>query len=158
MITQVKNVIIVGGTSAVSQAVETAITAAGIKVQYRIAGADRTATAAQIAAWALNGLPVTPTYQALAAIPGWVSNSATVWLARGDNFADALAAGPVAGALGESIVLTASPTTVGPGIATYFAGQAGAITGDGAEMILSFPQAPIQSTWRWPCMTRTRSA
>jgi putative cell wall-binding protein len=125
---QVKNVIIVGGTSAVSQAVETAITTAGFKVQYRIAGADRTGTAAQIATWALNGLPVTPTYQALAAIPGWVSNSATVWIARGDSFADALAAGPVAGSLGESIVLTASPVAVGPGIASYFAGQAGTIT------------------------------
>jgi putative cell wall-binding protein len=125
---QVKNVIIIGGTSAVSQAVETAITAAGFKVQYRIAGADRTGTAAQIATWALKGLPVTPTYQALAAIAGWVSNSATIWIARGDNFADALAAGPAAGSLGESIVLTASPSTVGPGIATYFAGQAGTIT------------------------------
>jgi putative cell wall-binding protein len=125
---QVKNVIIVGGTSAVSQAVETAITAAGFKVQYRIAGADRTGTAAQIATWALNGLPVTPTYQALAAVSGWLSNSATVWIARGDSFADALAAGPVAGSLGESIVLTASPTLVGPGIASYFAGQAGTIT------------------------------
>jgi putative cell wall-binding protein len=125
---QVKNVIIVGGTSAVSQAVETAITAAGFKVQYRIAGADRTGTAAQIATWALDGLPVTPTYQALAAVSGWLSNSATVWIARGDSFADALAAGPVAGSLGESIVLTASPALVGPGIASYFAGQAGTIT------------------------------
>ena len=33
-----------------------------------------------------------------------------------------------------------------------------AITGDGAETILSSPQAPIQSTWRWPCMTTTRPA
>jgi putative cell wall-binding protein len=125
---QVKNVIIVGGTAAVSQAVETAITAGGFKVEYRIAGVDRTATAAQIAEWALNGLPLTPTYQPLAAIQGWLTNSATAWLARGDTFADALAAGPVAGGLGESLVLTANPTTLGPGIATYFAGQAGTIT------------------------------
>ena len=125
---QVKNVIIVGGTAAVSQSVESAITAAGFKVEYRIAGVDRTATAAQIAEWALNGLPLTPTYQPLVAIPGWLTNSATAWLARGDTFADALAAGPVAGALGESLVLTADPTTLGPGIATYFAGQAGTIT------------------------------
>jgi putative cell wall-binding protein len=125
---QVKNVIIVGGTAAVSQTVETAITAAGFKVEYRIAGTDRTATAAQIAEWALNGLPLTPTYQPLAPITGWITNSATAWVARGDSFADALAAGPVAGSLGESIVLTANPTTLGPGIAAYFAGQAGTIT------------------------------
>jgi putative cell wall-binding protein len=125
---QVKNVIIVGGTAAVSQAVETAITAAGFTVEYRIAGTDRTATAAQIAKWALNGLPLTPTYQPLASVPGWLTSSATAWIARGDNFADALAAGPVAGGLDESIVLTANPTTLGPGITAYFAGQAGTIT------------------------------
>ena len=125
---QVKNVIVVGGTAAVSPAVETAITAAGFKVEYRIAGADRTGTAAQIATWASNGLPLTPTYQPLASIPGWITNSSTAWVARGDSFADALAAGSVAGSLNESIVLTASPTTLGPGIATYFAGQGGAIT------------------------------
>ena len=126
---QVKNVIIVGGVAAVSQAVETAITAAGVKVEYRIAGTDRTATAAQIATWALNGLPLTPTYQPLAAIPGWATNSATAWIARGDSFADALAAGSAAGSFGESILLTANPTTLGAGIASYFAGQGGAITG-----------------------------
>ena len=126
---QVKNVIIVGGTAAVSQAVESAITAGGFKVVYRIAGADRTATAAEIAQWALNGLPLTPSYQPLAAITGWLTNSATAWVARGDSFADALAAGPAAGGLGESVVLTASPTTLGAGIGTYFAGQAGSITG-----------------------------
>jgi len=126
---QVKNVIIVGGVAAVSQTVASAITAAGFKVEYRIAGTDRTATAAQIATWALEGLPLTPTYQPLAAIPGWVTNSATAWIARGDSFADALAAGAAAGSLGESILLTANPTTLGPGIGTYFAGQGGNITG-----------------------------
>jgi len=125
---QVKNVIIVGGIAAVSQAVETAITAAGLKVVYRIAGTDRTATAAQIATWALQGLPLTPTYQALPAVSGWVANSSTAWIARGDNFADALAAGSAAGSVGESILLTANPTTLGPGIASYFAGQGGTIT------------------------------
>ena len=125
---QVKTVIIVGGVAAVSQAVETAIAAAGFKVEYRIAGTDRTATAAQIATWALQGLPLTPTYQPLAAVSGWVANSSTAWIARGDSFADALAAGSAAGSVGESILLTANPTTLGPGIATYFAGQGGTIT------------------------------
>ena len=42
----IKNVIIVGGTSAVSAATEASIKALGITIAYRIAGADRTQTAA----------------------------------------------------------------------------------------------------------------
>ena len=32
------------------------------------------------------------------------------------------------------------------------------MTGEGAETILRAPQAPIQSMWRWPCMTTARGA
>jgi putative cell wall-binding protein len=126
---QVKHVIIVGGTSAVSSAVEAALTAAGLTVVYRIAGQDRTTTAASIAQWAANGLPLTPTYKALAPIPGWLTTSSTAWIARGDSFADALAAGPAAGSVGQSILLTAGPTTLGPGIPSFFAGQGNFING-----------------------------
>jgi putative cell wall-binding protein len=126
---QVKHVIIIGGTSAVSTAVESALTSAGFTVEYRIAGEDRTMTAASIAQWAANGLPVTPKYQALAAVPGWLTSSSTAWIARGDSFADALAAGPAAGAAGQSILLTANPTTLGPGIPSYFGGQGAVING-----------------------------
>jgi len=124
---QVKNVIIVGGTGAVSAAVETALTAAGFVVVYRIAGQDRTMTASAIARWAANGLPATPTYKALDAIPGWITNSSTVWIARGDSFADALAAGAAAGDAGQSIVLTSSPTDLGAGIPAYFASLTGGV-------------------------------
>lgn len=86
-------------------------------------------TAASIAQWAANGLPLTPTYKALAPIPGWLTTSSTAWIARGDNFADALAAGPAAGAAGQSILLTAGPTTLGSGIPSYFAGQGNSING-----------------------------
>jgi putative cell wall-binding protein len=124
---QVKHVIIIGGPSAVSPTVEAAITAAGFAVEYRIAGQDRTMTAASIARWAASGLPATPTYKALGPIAGWLTNVSTAWIARGDSFADALAAGPAAGVAGQSIVLAASPTSLGLGIPNYFAGQGGTV-------------------------------
>ncbi len=124
---KVKNVIIVGGVGAVSTAVETALTSAGFTIAYRIAGQDRTMTASAIARWAANGLPATPTYKALDAIPGWLTASSTAWIARGDNFADALAAGAAAGDAGQSIVLTSSPTDLGGGIPAYFASLTGGV-------------------------------
>jgi len=118
----VTHVVIVGGTSAVSPAVETAIKALGITIDYRVAGADRTQTAAQIATWAVSGLPKTATYAALSDL-GW--NLSEVNIARGDNFADALAAGPLGGNEGMLTLLTGNPTTLGAGIPSVFAGQAG---------------------------------
>jgi hypothetical protein len=117
--------IIVGGISAVSSAVESALTADGVTVAYRIAGADRTQTAAAIAAWETSGLPGSGIYSALGSLG--FSDTALVSVARGDTFADALVAGPVAGAQQHVIVLTADPNTVGAGIAQYFAGRAGTV-------------------------------
>jgi putative cell wall-binding protein len=121
-----KNVIIVGGDLAISAATETALTAAGFPVEYRIAGEDRTATAALVGQWASVGLPQTPVYKALASLPGWSTTS--IYLGRGDNFADSLAAGAVAGANGESILLTADPVTLGSGIPSFLSGRAGVVT------------------------------
>jgi hypothetical protein len=42
-----------------------------------------------------------------------------VYLARGDGFADALAAGAIAGMLGNPILLTSSPNQLGQGTASY---------------------------------------
>jgi putative cell wall-binding protein len=114
----VKQVIIIGGTSAISAAVETSLISAGFAVEYRIAGEDRTETASFIAQWAAVGLPKTPAYKALPAIAGW--DPTVVFVARGDSFADSLAAGPAAGAFGNSILLTSSPTALGSGIPDYF--------------------------------------
>jgi len=119
----IKHVIIVGGTSAVSSAVETALGQAGVNVDYRIAGVDRTDTAAQVAAWETDGLAGHDMYPALGSVG--FSGTGTINAARGDNFADALAAGAVAGFEQSVIVLTTNPTTVGAGIPTYFAGRAG---------------------------------
>ena len=121
----IKTAIIIGGTSAVSSAVESALAAHGVTVAYRIAGADRTQTAADIAQWETSGLPAAGAYAALGSLgftdPGLVS------VARGNNFADALVAGPVAGAQQHVIVLTADPNTVGAGIGQYLAGRAGTV-------------------------------
>lgn len=122
----VTKAIIVGGTSAVSSSVESALTASGVKVAYRIAGADRTQTAADIAAWETSGLPGTGAYSALGSLG--FGDVGLVSVARGDTFADALVAGPVAGAQQHVIVLTADPYTVGAGIGQYLAGRGGTVT------------------------------
>jgi putative cell wall-binding protein len=122
----VKQVIILGGTTAVSAAVETALVTAGFAVEYRIAGEDRTETASFIAQWAAVGLPASPAYKALAALPGW--DPTTVFVARGDSFADSLAAGPAAGFTRNSIVLTTSPAVLGAGIADYFTAEGDPVT------------------------------
>jgi putative cell wall-binding protein len=125
---QLTHVIIVGGTAAISAGVEAALTAAGITIDYRIAGADRTQTAAMIATWARSGLPLTSTYPVLAGLPGWAERSSAAWISRGDTFADALAAGPVAGDEQRVIVSTTNSTTLGAGIPQYFAHQGGTVT------------------------------
>jgi hypothetical protein len=78
-------VYILGGTSAVSAAVETTITGLGFVVQ-RLAGANRFATAVAVA--------------------GALGNPTTVLEATGLNFPDALAGGPAAIEDGAAILLT----------------------------------------------------
>jgi putative cell wall-binding protein len=147
----IKTAIIVGGTSAVSSAVESALAAHGVTVAYRISGADRTQTAADIAQWETSGLPAAGAYAALGSLgftdPGLVS------VARGDNFADALVAGPVAGAEQHVIVLTADPNTVGAGIGQYFAGRAGTV---GTVQALGLASAVSAATLNGAAETLTK--
>ena len=109
------NVIIAGGTLAISPAIEASLKAKGYKV-LRLAGADRTLTAAAIATWATVGI-AGATAGSFDAAQGAVSG--TTYLSTGNNFADALAAGPVAGINGGMIVLSDAPTALGAGIASY---------------------------------------
>lgn len=126
----VKNVIILGGTGAVSAAVETAVgKLSGVSVSYRIAGADRTLTSQQIALWETVGLAASSPYGALAGLAFAHAGSDNVNISNGQNFPDALAAGPAlafagAGALGESLLLTGSPTALGAGIPALLNGHA----------------------------------
>lgn len=124
----VKNVIILGGTSAVSTTVETAVKALpGVTVLQRLAGADRTQTAAQIATWETQGVAA-GSYTALPALGfNWGAGS-NVNISNGANFPDALAAGPAlakagAGAAGEPLLLTNTPTSLGAGIPAFLAGS-----------------------------------
>ena len=96
----VKQVVVGGGTSAVSAAVETELTGMGIKV-LRLAGADRYETATKVADFEL--LPDTATPASDGGL-GFGSDSA--YLATGQKFADALAAGPLAGGHESPVVLT----------------------------------------------------
>jgi ell wall binding domain 2 (CWB2) len=130
----IRNVLIVGGTSAVSAAVEASIKALGITIAYRIAGADRTLTASSIATYETTGTGTAAfaATSAYAALNGLGLNIAQVYVARGDGFADALAAGTVAGGVGGSaigaILLTGDPNTLGAGIPGYLGGKAANVT------------------------------
>jgi serine protease len=93
-------IVVLGGTGAVSDEV------AGLLRGYatsgsvtRLSGADRYATAAAVSA------------------AGWAANGpATVFLATGETFADAMAAAPLAGARGVPLLLT-DPASLSPATA-----------------------------------------
>jgi putative cell wall-binding protein len=140
----VTDVVILGGTNAVSSAVETAIKGLGITIDYRVAGADRTATAAQIATWATSGLPATTTYTTALASLGWSLN--TVDIARGDNFADALAGGPAGASNGALTLLTSTPSILGGGIPSVFAAAGAGGTGVHTLNVLGLAAAVNPST------------
>jgi putative cell wall-binding protein len=97
----VVNVIVVGGTAAVSDAAVAQLTAAGYQVR-RIAGTTRQATAVALAT---------------AMADEWGYDTDDVDLVRGDDFADALTGGPFAGNgydddQPHAILLTGSPTSL----------------------------------------------
>jgi putative cell wall-binding protein len=90
----IKHVILMGGTAAVSAAVETEIQGMGITTE-RAQGADRTETARVFAEWLLTNLGF---------------SNAHMNVARGDLFPDALAGGPHAGREKGPILLTWTST------------------------------------------------
>ena len=97
-------VLIAGGTGVVSQAIQDSLTSLGYTV-VRLAGLDRTLTAAAVATYATTSLAF---------------NTTTAYITNGANFADALAAGPVAGQANHVIMPSLSPTLLGAGIPLYF--------------------------------------
>ena len=102
---KIKNVVIVGGTAAVSNAVATQIQNMGITVT-RIAGADRTDTAAQLAE--------------KVEIPQLGFTNTLAVLARGDDYPDALSGGPHSGLNKTPIVLTENPNALGTYTTAWF--------------------------------------
>jgi putative cell wall-binding protein len=112
-------VYILGGTVAVSTAVETTITGLGFVVK-RIAGTDRFATAVAVA--------------------DALGDPTTVFEATGLNFPDALAGGPAAIAKGGAILLT-NGSTQSPATAAYLVAHPG-----GTHYALGGPAAAADPT------------
>ena len=92
----IEAVLIVGGTASVSQDVQSAIEDMEITVT-RIAGSSRSETATEVADYEIANLAF---------------SNAHVDLARGDGFADALAAGPHGGKAKAPLLLTGGPNTL----------------------------------------------
>lgn len=142
-------VVIVGGASVVSDAVKTQLEAQGYLVR-RIAGGNRYETAAKVAAEIADVMG-----------PGFTT---TAFLARGDDFADALASSPVAYANAMPVLLTATgalPSATqgaitGLGIKdVVVVGGTGAVT-DGVKGAVE--ALPGVDTYRWASANRYSTA
>lgn len=105
------HVLSLGGTAAVNQAVDTQLVHMGIEVTH-LAGANRSATSLAIAQQE---------------VTNWGFSTTAFTLARGDDFADALAAGPAAGRQSEPLLITPSPNDPGS-IDTYATDHASTLT------------------------------
>ena len=133
---RVERVVIIGGERAVSQAVETQL--ADFAVQ-RLAGADRYATAAIVAS-------ETIAVREAAGLPN------RVFIVRGDSFADALAASPVAYANHIPVLLVRSDSVPAPTqdlIATMTAPEAVIIGGTAAigETVATALAIPVERVY-----------
>lgn len=131
---QVKQVIVMGGPLAVSNAVVTALRALGVSV-LRIAGKTATDTAVQLADFEMGS---STGHLGL----GW-SGTGRVAVARGNYYSDGLAGAVVAAGQShtasgppEPLLLTADPTTVGPYLTAFLerAGTSG-IDGNSSDTV-----------------------
>lgn len=105
----IEHAVIVGGTAAVSDGVKGSIEAAGVTTA-RISGADRFATAAAVATW--EATPIADGGLGFDDVPTFGDEHA--YLASGTSFADALAAGPLAGGNASPILLTNATSLPAP--------------------------------------------
>ncbi|MGI9018447.1 MAG: cell wall-binding repeat-containing protein [Euzebya sp.] len=101
----VEQVVILGGTAAISESVATQIRSDGRAV-VRLGGADRVETATIVAEWTQQNYSFTED---------------SIMLARGDDFPDALTAGQLGGRFGRPLVLSANPDLLPRTALTYFA-------------------------------------
>lgn len=98
----IEQVLVLGGPAAIEEATEAELAVDSV----RLAGADRTRTAAAVADFAVTALGFTDT---------------EIVLARGDAFPDALASAPYAGKVGGPLLLIPTPTVLGGGARDYLA-------------------------------------
>lgn len=108
---QIERVLLLGGTAAVSNAVQTRLTSDGYTVT-RIAGANRQATSVEIAKFETANLGF---------------GNSHVNLARGDRFPDSLAGGPHGGREGAPVLLTIDPSTLGNDARSHIAANKASI-------------------------------
>ncbi|MDA3936022.1 MAG: cell wall-binding repeat-containing protein [Actinomycetota bacterium] len=113
-------IVIVGGYGAVSQELEASLGAYSVR---RISGRTRYSTSQAIAEevmgiWGTDGAGIWSDGGGWSGGPGWT----TVFIARGDSFADALSVSPVAYATGIPVVLTESDA-LSPEAIDYITGQ-----------------------------------
>lgn len=105
----IKQVIVMGGSQAISDAVVTQIQGMGIEV-LRVAGVDYTDTSVQLAAFELNSTDSNGSTDGL----DWQAGFKNLFdLTRGDFYADGLAGCVVAGKRTQPMLLTFDPNTVG---------------------------------------------
>jgi putative cell wall-binding protein len=112
---RVSRIILIGGTTAVSQAVQNELTAAGFSVSRRIAGADRSETSTLIADYAISTLHF---------------SKASVDVSSGSqagNGADALSGSPLAGRLFRPLIITASATDPDNDVLAFLQNHAGTL-------------------------------
>jgi putative cell wall-binding protein len=109
----IQQVLLLGGTAAISPTVEAELTAAGMSV-VRLAGVDRSDTAAKIADFAVSKLGFTNT---------------RVTLARGTAFPDALAGAPKGGKDKTATLLAAAPDALGAATEAWLKANAGTLIG-----------------------------
>lgn len=108
----IEQVVILGGTAAVSPQVEVAVRNLGVDVR-RVAGLERTATAAAIADLAVDRLGYSTSH---------------VNIARGDDFADALSGSGNAGQEKALILLTQDPNQLGAATGAWLRKHAQTLT------------------------------
>jgi putative cell wall-binding protein len=112
----IKNVVIVGGTAGISQAVADAVAANGISIT-RLQGSTRQGTAVAVANYATG------------TTSGLGFSKALVDLATGATFPDALVGGPSAGKDKAPLLLTVNATTLGPETQGYLTANSATLTG-----------------------------
>lgn len=129
-----EDVVIAGGTAVVSTGLEAELEDDGYTVS-RLAGQNRSKTAAAIATWATEGIDKedgTPVEGILGQDQGFDDSS--VAISNGRFFADALSAGPIAG-MGTFVILLADKgDKLGDGTAAYLNGKLVGEPNDGQHL------------------------
>lgn len=105
------HVLSLGGSAAINPAINAALVRMGMSVT-ELSGPNRSATSVAMASQE---------------VTRWGFSTKSFTLARGDDFADALAAGPAAGVQHEPLLITSSPSDPGS-VDTYAANEASSLT------------------------------